>query len=242
LCGNDLEAQLALENLKAGNTKFQCIFYLDETNGHQRNLGLQGIDLDKLTQMTYLFVGPRNCFSLQNLLSIKIVRCEKLKIIFSTCVLKCLPQLVDLMIDECDELQYIIKDDDDDHVENKEISNDHMHMFPKLETLVVRKCGQLRYVFSASMCTKLPELWFLMVQEAANLEKIFGGNEEKVGIPNLKIVVFVELPSFFQGLQFQTVQHRLVHNCQKLSLTSSAYIDSSSILKRTCYEHKSGTN
>jgi hypothetical protein len=149
------------------------------------------------------------------------------------------------MIDECDELQYIIKDDDDDHVENKEISNDHMHMFPKLETLVVRKCGQLRYVFSASMCTKLPELWFLMIQEAANLEKIFGGSEEndqKVGIPNLLIVVFFDLPSFFAGIQFQTLQHRLVEYCQKLSLTSSSYTDLYSTLEHTCDENKLGTN
>ncbi|KAK2422023.1 putative disease resistance protein [Trifolium repens] len=134
--------------------------------------------------------------------------------------------LLDLRIEECDELKYIVEEDDDD-VENKEISNDHMSLirtcFPKLRTVYVIKCNKLEYVLPTSMCTELPELWLLMIAEAAKLEKIFGGSEEKVGrFPNLNSVVFVELPSFIQGIQFQTIEHRLVHNCQKLSLTSSS--------------------
>ncbi|KAK2440669.1 putative disease resistance protein [Trifolium repens] len=181
LSGNDLEAHLASEDLKA----------------QEINLGLESIDLFDMARMTCLF-------------------------------------LVDLIIGECDELKYIIEEDDD---ENKEISN----VFPKLRTLVVRKCNKLKYVFPASMCADLTELLFLMLQEAANLEKIFGGNEEndqKVGIPNLLIVVFFDLPSFFAGIQFQTLQHRLVEYCQKLSLTSSSYTDLYSTLEHTCDENK----
>jgi hypothetical protein len=238
LSGNDLEAHLALENLTAMQSKFQYIFYLDEINGQQRNFGLKKIELYDLHQMTYVFVGPRNCFSLQNLLKIKIIRCKKLENIFSTCVSKCLPQLLDLRIEECDELKYIVEEDDDD-VENKEISNDHMSLirtcFPKLRTVYVIKCNKLEYVLPTSMCTELPELWLLMIAEAAKLEKIFGGSEEKVGrFPNLNSVVFVELPSFIQGIQFQTIEHRFVHNCQKLSLTSSSTL--------AFYEDKLGTN
>jgi hypothetical protein len=134
--------------------------------------------------------------------------------------------LVDLRIEECYDLKYIIEDDDDD-VGNKEISNDHMSpirtCFPKLKTLVVRKCNKLKYVFPASMCTELTELWFLMI-EGGNLEKIFGGSEENdqnVGTPNLHIVVFVDLPNYFH-LQFQTVEHYILHNCQKVSLASTS--------------------
>jgi hypothetical protein len=146
--------------------------------------------------------------------------------------------LIDLIIEECDELKYIVEDDD--HRENKEISNNHMSpisrtCFPKLRTVFVIKCNKLEYVLPTSMCTELPELWLLMIAEAAKLEKIFGGSEEKVGrFPNLNSVVFVELPSFIQGIQFQTIEHRLVHNCQKLSLTSSSTL--------AFYEHKLGTN
>ncbi|KAK2440661.1 hypothetical protein QL285_012044 [Trifolium repens] len=156
LSGNYLKANLGLEKLRARNIKFQYIFYLDETNGQQRNLGLQEIDLDSLAQMTYLF--------------------------------------------------YIIEEDDDHDSPIRRIC------FPKLKTLFVRKCNKLNYLFPASMCTELPVLRFLMIQEACKLQKIFGGSEEndqKLGIPNLRIVIFVELSSFFQGIQFQTVEHRL---------------------------------
>jgi hypothetical protein len=40
-----LKANLGLEKLRARNIEFQYMFYLDETNGQQRNLGLQEIDL-----------------------------------------------------------------------------------------------------------------------------------------------------------------------------------------------------
>jgi hypothetical protein len=140
--------------------------------------------------------------------------------------------LVDLIINECDELQYIIEDDD---------HHDSPISFPKLKRVFVGKCNKLNYLFPASMCT---ELRFLMIQEACKLQKIFGGSEEndqKVGIRNLHIVVFVELPSFIQGIQFQTVEHRLVDNCQKLSLTST-YFDVLSTLLVTWYKHELGTN
>jgi hypothetical protein len=225
LSGNDLEAHLAVENLRARDSKFQYIFYLDEINGQQRNLRLQKIELYDQHQMTYLFVGPRNCFSLRNLLKIKMIRCEKLEIIFSKCVLKWPPQLIDLIIEECDELKYIVEEDDD--LENKEISNYHMFpirrtCFPKLRTISVRKCNKLKYVLPSSMCTELPKLWLIVIGESAKLEKIFGGSEVIVGrFPNLNFIVFVELPSLFEGIHFQTVQHRLVHNCQNLSSTST---------------------
>jgi hypothetical protein len=230
LSGNDLEIHLALEYL-------QYIFYVDEINGQQRNLRLQKIELHDLHQMTYLFVGPRNCFFLQNLLKIKIFRCEKLENIFSTCVLKCLPQLTDLIIVECNELKYIAEEDD---VEDKEISISRT-CFPKLKQISVMKCNKMKYVLPSYMCTELPKLIFLLIAEAANLEKIFGGSEEKVGrFPNLNFVVFLELPSFFQGIQFQTVGHRLVHNCKNLSLTSTS-TDVLSTLLDTCYD-KLGEN
>ncbi|PNY13999.1 putative CC-NBS-LRR resistance protein, partial [Trifolium pratense] len=189
LVGN-VEHFIALENLKVANSKLQSIFYLDEMNGQQINLGLQEIEFYDLLQMTYLF-------------------------------------LLHLRIEQCDELKYIIEED---HVEKNEISNDHMSpirtCFPKLKTLVVRNCNKLKYIFPASVCTELPELWFLMIRETSKLEKIFGGSEENdqiVEIPKLRLVVFVELPSFFQdqGIEFQTVEFRLVRKCQNLSLTST---------------------
>jgi hypothetical protein len=146
-----------------------------------------------------------------------MIRCEKLEIIFSTCVLKCLPQLIDLIIEECDELKCIVEEEDDD-----DMSPISRTCFPKLRTISVIKCNKLKYVLPSSMCTELPKLWLIVIGESAKLEKIFGGSEVIVGrFPNLNFIVFVELPSLFEGIHFQTLQHRLVHNCQNLSSTST---------------------
>ena len=46
-------------------------------------------------------------------------------------------------------------------------------------------------------------------------------------IPNLKAVIFENLPSLShaQGIQFQAVKQRFIQNCQKLSLTSAITAD-----------------
>ncbi|RHN66900.1 hypothetical protein MtrunA17_Chr3g0096801 [Medicago truncatula] len=84
----------------------------------------------------------------------------------------------------------------------------------------------LKYVFPISICKELPELEALVISEADKLEEIFVCEEgdQKVNMPNLKVVTFVNLPSLYQTqeIHFQAVQNCFVQNCKKLSLTSSA--------------------
>jgi hypothetical protein len=80
------------------------------------------------------------------------------------------------------------------------------------------------------MCKELPKLKGLVLKEVDELEDIFkrsGDDDQKVKIPNLKVVVFVTLPSlsYAQGIHFEAVKSRFVHNCQKLSLTSTTNPD-----------------
>jgi len=78
-------------------------------------LALEDIDLDVLPMMTNIFVCPKDSFSLQNLTRLKIMRCEKIRIVFSTSIIRCLPQLLNMRIEECKELKHVIEDD----LENK---------------------------------------------------------------------------------------------------------------------------
>jgi len=159
----------------------------------------------------------------------KIVRCEKLEIVFSASVLRCLPQLVSLRIEECKELKHIIEDDLED--KNSQSSNT---FFPKLERLIVIKCDKLKYVFPVSICKEFPKLKLMLIREANELEEIFKSDKKDeveeisktdVEIPNLKSIAFVNLPSLChaQGVHFQTVKYRFVLGCQKLSLTSAPF-------------------
>ena len=204
----------ALENLKVGL----------EINEQQMNLALESIDLHNLSMMTCLFVGPKNSFSLQNLARLTIIRCEKLKIVFSTSIIRSLPKLYDIRIEECNELKHITGDD----LKNNNSSNfmsTTKTCFPKLRTLVVIKCNKLKYVFPMFICKELPELETLIVREADELEEIFvsEGDDHKAEMPNLKFVAFDNLPSLCdaQGIHFQAV-NRFIHNCQKLSLASAS--------------------
>ncbi|XP_050880983.1 uncharacterized protein LOC127084545 isoform X1 [Lathyrus oleraceus] len=224
LSGN-MEYLLALERLGLCMSKVESIFCVNEVNEQQINLVLRKIMLDELYVVTCLFVGPKDSFVLQNLITIQIMRCEKLQVIFSDSILRCLPQLHDIMIIECDELKHIIEDD----LENKKMSNSSSSRtcFPKLNVLVVIKCNKLKCVFSTSVSNELPELKCLIIREADELEEIFkteGEENQKAKILNLKFVAFVNLPSLFQtqGIQFQTVESRFVMDCQKLSLTSTS--------------------
>ncbi|XP_024635396.1 uncharacterized protein [Medicago truncatula] len=184
------------------------------------NLALKVIDLDVLPMMTCLFVGPNSSFSLQNLTELQIKQCEKLKIVFSTSIIRYLPQLLTLRIEECNELKHIFEDD---------LENTAKTCFPKLNTIFVVKCNKLKYVFPISIFRELPHLVALVIREADELEEIFvsESDDHKVEIPNLKLVVFENLPSLShdQGIQFQAVKHRFILNCQKLSLTSASTLD-----------------
>jgi len=217
-----------LESLKVDNSNVEDIFCLNEINGEQMNLALKDIDLDVLPMMTCLFVGPKNSVSLQNLSCLRIKGCEKLKIVFSTSIIRCLPQLVSMRVEECKELKHIIEDD----LENKKSSNfmsTTKTCFPKLKTLAVIKCNKLKYVFPISICKQLPELEALIIREADELDEIFAseGDDQKVEIPNLKVVIFENLPSLYhdQGIQFQAVKCRFILNCPKLSLAPASTAD-----------------
>jgi len=144
------------------NSKVESIICLNEINEQQMNVAMVYIDLDVLPMMTCLFVGPKNLIFLQNLTHLKIMRSEKLKIVFSTSIIRCLPQLLTMKIEDCKELTHIIEDD---------LKNTTKTCFPKLNTLVVVKCNKLKYVFPMSICKELPELNYLMIREADELRK-----------------------------------------------------------------------
>ncbi|CAJ2663173.1 unnamed protein product [Trifolium pratense] len=156
------------------------------------------------------------CFP--KLKSLAVRNCNKLKFVFSTSMLRVLPQLRDLTIEDCKELEHIIEDD----LENK---NNSTTCFPKLQALLIIKCNKLKFVFPFSVCKEVPELTFLMITEANELEKIFKSeDDQKVDIPNLNVLVFDMLPSLCcaQGNQFQAVKNRFVRDCQQLKLKSAS--------------------
>jgi hypothetical protein len=229
-----MEHFLALERLNVYESNVESILCLNEESDRKINLGLQNISLINLPMMIYLFVGPnKNAFVLKNLKKIVISRCEKLEIVFSTSVLRCLSQLSHLKIEECNELKHIIEDDIGNEIMSNSVSLSSKTCFPMLITLTVVKCNKLKSVFPIFMSKELPKLELMIIAEADELEDIFkslGGDDQKVEIPKLKVVAFVNLPRLCHvpGIPFQAVPCRLVQNCKELSMTSSEvrFVDS----------------
>ncbi|GAU27292.1 hypothetical protein TSUD_125730 [Trifolium subterraneum] len=216
----NIEHFLALESLKVSQSNVETILCLNEKSEPEIDLGLQDIILRKLPMMIYPFVGPKNAFALKHLKSIVISQCEKLEIVFSTSVLRCLSQLTHIRIHDCNELKHIIEEEDDD-IENAMSSKT---CFPVLKNLIVSNCNKLKSVFPVSMSKELPELKAMLIWDAYELVEIFksvGDDDHKVEIPNLKVVAFVNLPNLCHLQGIQGVRNHLVQNCKKLSLTSS---------------------
>ncbi|GAU33592.1 hypothetical protein TSUD_359700 [Trifolium subterraneum] len=212
LSGN-VDHFLTLEILELyNNSKLENIFSPNEIDGQQLDLGLQKIELIDLPMMTCLFLGPKNSFALKNLTDITIARCEKLKIVFSTSILRFLPELLDLKIQECEELEHIVEDD----LENKDNSNSlsSTTCFPKLVTLIVTKCNRLKFVFSTSILRFLPQLCNLRIEECEELEHIIEDDLENKDNSN----------SLSSTTCFPKLQRLFVTKCNRLKFVFSTSI------------------
>lgn len=74
-----------------------------------------------------------------------------------------------------------------------------------LKLLVVVNCTKLKYLFPTSVSKELPELEVLMIREAGELEEIFKNeddDDQKVEIPNLNVVAFVDLQASARHKEF----------------------------------------
>ncbi|XP_054818052.1 uncharacterized protein LOC129317714 isoform X2 [Prosopis cineraria] len=185
---------------------------------------------------------PTQVLSFQYLHSLKMVRCKKLKFLFSirTIVHNSLSNLSFLTLCDSDELEEIIQDNEEYQV----MSNDRVH-FPELRWLEVKRCDKLIRLFPISMSTSFPQLYTLCINGADQLEVIFGDSSEDAANYSGKIVLsslirmeLENLPNFinvYQGMQnlqqLGTISTRegelcevKVHECPKFMPITSATI------------------
>ncbi|XP_054818182.1 uncharacterized protein LOC129317821 isoform X2 [Prosopis cineraria] len=166
---------------------------------------------------------PTQVLSFQYLHSLEMVRCKKLKFLFSirTIVHNSLSNLSSLTLRDCEELEEIIQDNEEHQV----MSNDQVH-FPKLGQLKVQRCDKLIRLFPISMSTSFPQLHSLRVNGADQLEVIFGDSSEdaanysgKIVLSSLREIELENLPNFInvcQGMQIQMQLSEIrIRNCAK---------------------------
>ncbi|XP_019460168.1 PREDICTED: uncharacterized protein LOC109359929 [Lupinus angustifolius] len=172
---------LSLETLTIENYKAENIFCVSGVKiiGQVR-LGLQCLQLRNLPWMLYICVGPISSFIFQNLNKIQITGCNKLRVIFSTSVLRYLPELEVLEIQDCNELKQIIEKDTD--LKNHLLSP--KPCFPKLEVLVVKDCCNLKCLIHES--SDVPKVKTIRIERCAMLQVMFTASNNLRYLPELK--------------------------------------------------------
>lgn len=191
---------------------------------------LENLKLVNLPKLMYIWMGDKPFISLQHLHKLHISNCPKLKVIFSVSVLRVLPLLKILVVEQCQELEQIIDDDG----ENENVRNTQSPVcFSQLKFLLVTHCNNLKHLSYISTSLEFPELEYLILNQDSSLVQVFkddpGVREGSLEtfLPKLKHVMLMQLPNLkdvCQGIEFQTVTDLLVHNCPKLSLASTTTV------------------
>ncbi|KAK4275476.1 hypothetical protein QN277_018551 [Acacia crassicarpa] len=171
---------------------------------------------------------------LQHLQYLTVSRCRKLKSIFTSVIQRCLPELVELYVGNCEELEEIVTEDG--KYDNVSIAQT---WFPKLMRIEVRRCSKLKSLFSTVIAGKLPHLSSLIIVDAPQLKEIFRhGNEtdpvdgEPLFFQNLKELRLEELTSLVDvgvKLPSKKICKVRIHECPNIG---SSIVDSASSVNR----------
>ncbi|KAG4974206.1 hypothetical protein JHK87_031027 [Glycine soja] len=163
---------LTVQNIKevrVNNCELEGIIQLAELSidGKQDPLisCLEMLYLENLPQLRYICKGDKKSLNLlQNLQQMEVSGCRKLKSIFSACISGGLPQLKELKIENCSQLQQIIED--------KEPQNPGSFNLPNLTRLTLKSCPILGSLFSASTAETLTSLEELTIEDCHGLKHI----------------------------------------------------------------------
>jgi len=132
--------------------------------GQQMSLRLKDLLLENLPQMTYIWVASKNSVNLQNLTTLIIMGCAKLKVIFPPSILRSLTKLKCLSIKKCMELKQIVGCEQGDPKNYVTFSN--------LERLEIIGCAKLEKIFPKYVLRCLPELNTVKIRKCKELRQI----------------------------------------------------------------------
>ncbi|KAK7246197.1 hypothetical protein RIF29_41057 [Crotalaria pallida] len=252
------DSMLNIEDIYLENLGIESVFVMEglllinEQQG-QLTSRLERLRIFDLCELRYICKGgPQQCLSFQNLRELSVIDCGKLRCIFSVSIARSLPQLERLMIENCNELEQMVEEEEDHMLLRQQhyYSHNNNVCFPKLESIMIWECNQLKYLFSISHSqpNEFPKLESLDIREASQLEQVFRWRMRMDGsetihvddrditlLPALKELILNKLPcltNVCQGFNLETCDSKEVSDCPKLLLgngndTSSDFPESS---------------
>ncbi|TYH74858.1 hypothetical protein ES332_D05G432600v1 [Gossypium tomentosum] len=243
---------LVLSNV--GNSRQLCNIYVPVLNegyivvgNHEEVFQVQGgysfssirsFLLANLFEVRVIWKDFAQVVTLENLTTLTLKDCKKLRYIFSPMMARILSHLKDLFIEECEEIERLIlaKDQVSSSSSNCDTSLQPMS-FPNLTRITVTNCKNLNSLFPFGFVPVLPKLETLIVIRNSKLEQVFELEDEVEVVPaeemkfdKLNFLLLEELPGLIhfcpKGYHsvFPAMIRLEVRDCPKL--TTGFFIDS----------------
>ncbi|PPD75978.1 hypothetical protein GOBAR_DD27103 [Gossypium barbadense] len=152
---------------------------------------LERLTLSKLTELREVWSGPIQVEHFQNLTELTVFKCRRLRYIFSPTIARNLPQLCNLDINNCEELEQIIEKD-------QTPSQHHLQpiCFPNLRWIRIINCENLKCLFPITLAHGgLQNLELLNLSRVSKLEQVFEGDEGNVSKDKEKLIHILQLRS-----------------------------------------------
>ncbi|KAK8661696.1 hypothetical protein V6N13_091292 [Hibiscus sabdariffa] len=116
--------------------------------------------------------------TLDNLITLRLYDCKKLRYIFSPSTARSLSQLANLYIMGCEELEGIILGKDQISSSSNGDTDLQPITFPNLTQIIVTDCNNLKSLFPLGSATSLQGLTHLRVERNSKLEQVFEVEDE----------------------------------------------------------------
>ncbi|XP_017604345.2 disease resistance protein At4g27190-like [Gossypium arboreum] len=134
---------------------------------------IKNLYLRNLFEVRILWNDFTQVVTLENLTTLRLGDCKKLRYIFSPTTTRSLSHLVYLFIEGCEEIDRLILAND--QVSSSSSSNASLQpiSFPNLTDITVTNCGNLKSLFPFGSVPVLPKLESLIVKRNSKLEHVF---------------------------------------------------------------------
>ncbi|KAK5834369.1 probable disease resistance protein At4g27220 [Gossypium arboreum] len=134
---------------------------------------LQELHLECLSKVQIIWKDVAQVVTLQNLTTLEIIDCKKLRYIFSPTTVCSLSQLVSLQIKGCEELERIILPKDQVSSSSHGDIGLQPISFPNLATVSVTNCENLKTLFPLGFVSSPHQLKYLVVKQNPKLAQVF---------------------------------------------------------------------
>jgi len=178
------------------------------------------------------FLNPsqNKCFPKLN--NIWVEGCNKLKTILFLSIVSRLPNLEYLFVDDCNNFEAIISPYSMEAGQFRNLSGrPNQVRFPKLESIVIRRCSKMKSIFSTITLSRFPKLKELYVLDCNELEDIICSEAKPLG----------NLSTSSQQIYFPTLHYIQIERCNKLktifpSITVRSLPELESVTVEDCNE------